>query len=90
MPLSAEYFKAFLNYKIMHAMRLSVNSLADLQLHCGLNYMPNLPSFPRPLPDSTAQTNDITAVTAKSRPYLSKSANGRRLCYPGGRATQVT
>lgn len=52
--------------------------------------MPNLPSLPKLLPDSTGRTNDITAITEKSHPYLSKSANGRQLCCPGGRATQVT
>lgn len=46
--------------------------------------------FLKLLPDSTGRTNDNTAITEKSRPYLSKSANGRQLCCPGGRATQVT
>lgn len=42
------------------------------------------------LPDSTAQTNEMVAITTVSRPHLSKPANRRRLSAHRGRATQVT
>lgn len=42
------------------------------------------------LPDPTAQTNEIVAITTVSRPHLSKPANRRRFSAHRGRATQVT